>query len=120
MNRLETTATRNRKKPQSAEGVYDDGYLRVEHQNHYAAIGGTRLKLARAEFRLLSILTQSGERYVPAEAVWRQLWDEPKPLNAKSLRVFICGIRRRLAPFGIRIESAINIGYRLFLPKSSS
>jgi len=104
---------------EKAESVYDDGYLRVEHENYYAACGGEKLKLARAEFRLISILTQSSDRYVPAEVIWRHLWAEPKPLNTKSLRVFICGIRRRLAPLGIRVESMINVGYRIFSPNSS-
>lgn len=119
MNQLETSPAEKRRKLKKAASVYDDGYLRVEHKNYYAAIGGERLKLARADFRLISVLTQNPDQHVPAKVIWRHLWTEPKPLNTKSLRVFICGIRRRLAPYGIRIESIMNVGYRLLSAKSS-
>lgn len=124
MNKLETPAPKNRRKSKKAENVaesvYDDGYLRVEHQNYYAAIGGERLKLARADFRFISVLTQNPHCYVPTEIIWRHLWTESKPLNTKSLRVIICGIRRRLAPYGISVESMMNVGYRLSSVENSN
>lgn len=119
MRQPRTTVAEDRRKLKKAESVFDDGYLRVEHENYYVAIGGERLKLARAEFQLISILTREKDCYVPAEIVWRNLWNEPKPLNAKSLRVIICGIRRRLAPYGIRVESTMNVGYRLLSTKTA-
>jgi len=51
---------------QVAEGVYDDGYLRVEHKNYYVACGGQSLKLPRTEFLILSRLSRSPERIVTA------------------------------------------------------
>ena len=36
--------------PQEAADVYDDGYLRVEHQNYYAACRGQILKLRGPSF----------------------------------------------------------------------
>lgn len=124
MNQLQAPALKSRRKSKKAESVaesvYDDGYLRVEHQNYYAAIGGERLKLARADFRLISVLTQNTDGYVSAETIWRHLWTEPKPLNTKSLRVIVCGIRRRLAPYGINVESMMNVGYRLLAAETSN
>ena len=34
----------------TAEDIYDDGFLRVEHKNYYVACGGNPLKLLRTEF----------------------------------------------------------------------
>lgn len=119
MNHSQTSATRNPQKSSPAESVYDDGYLRVEYDSFYVAVGGRKLKLGRTEFQLISILTRERDRYIPAETIWRHLWTENKPLNSKSLRVFIHNIRRRLAPFGIYIESMINVGYRLLASKVS-
>lgn len=114
-----TSAAEDRRKSRVAESVYDDGYLRVEYENYYVAVGGERIKLSRADFRFISILARNADRYVSAEVVWRNLWNEPKPLNGKSLRVLICGIRRRLAPYGIRVESIANAGYRLHSAKNA-
>ena len=34
----------------TAEDIYDDGFLRVEHKNYYVACGGSPIKLPRTEF----------------------------------------------------------------------
>ncbi|HLL13792.1 MAG TPA: helix-turn-helix domain-containing protein [Pyrinomonadaceae bacterium] len=94
-------------------GVYDDGRLRVEHDNYYAACGASALRLPRKEFLILSRLAQNAQRVVSAEDIWRHAWPPPSPLNAESLHVHIYRLRRRLAPFHIHIETMINVGYRL-------
>jgi DNA-binding response OmpR family regulator len=52
------------------EDVYDDGYLRVEHQNYYVSCGGQILKLPRTEFLILSRLARTPERIVRSEDLW--------------------------------------------------
>ena len=95
------------------ESVYDDGYLRVEHDNYYAACGGQPLKFPRTEFLLLSRLAASAARIVRAEDLWRYVWGSSKPHNAESLHVHIYRLRNRLAPHGVQIETMVNVGYRL-------
>ncbi len=51
------------------EEIYDDGFLRVEHNNYYVECGKVNLKLSRGEFLIISLLTQKIERYVTAEAI---------------------------------------------------
>ena len=94
-------------------GVYDDGRLRVEHDNYYVACGGSALQLPRKEFLILSRLARNAERVVSAEDIWRHAWPPSAALNAESLHVHIYRLRRRLAPFHIHIETMVNIGYRL-------
>jgi two-component system, OmpR family, response regulator len=93
--------------------VYDDGRLRVEHDNYYVACDGQPLKCPRVEFLLLSRLVCNAGRIVRAEDLWRYAWGNSKPYNAESLHVHIYRLRNKLAPFGIRIETMINVGYRL-------
>lgn len=95
--------------------VYDDGYLRVEHDNFYASCGGRLLKLSRTEFLLLSRLTSAVGRVVKAEELWRQAWGTAKPYNSESMHVYIYRLRNKLAPFCVRIEAMINVGYRLLI-----
>ena len=98
------------------DDVYDDGHLRVEHENYYVACGGVPLELARTEFLIISRLVRNFGRIVPAEELWNFAWHGAKPFNAVSLRVYIYRLRGKLDPCGLRIETMINVGYRLSAP----
>lgn len=93
--------------------VYDDGHLRVEHDNYYVSCGGVPLKFRRVEFLLLSRLALNTGRIVRAEDLWRHAWGDSKPYNAESLHVHVYRLRTKLAPFGVRIVTMVNVGYRL-------
>jgi DNA-binding response OmpR family regulator len=94
-------------------GVYDDGRLRVEHDNYYVALGGRPAQLPRKEFLLLSRLVRNPGRVVASDELWRHAWPAGAPFNAESLHVHIYRLRRRLSPHGLRIESMVGVGYRL-------
>ena len=97
------------------EDIFDDGRLRVEHNNYYVAFDGHRVDLPRAEFLIVSRLTRNPERTVPAEELWQYAWSESKTFNPVSLRVYIYRVRSKLEPYGLKIETMINVGYRLLL-----
>ncbi len=96
--------------------VYDDGYLRVEHENYYISCAGQPLKLPRTEFLILSRLARSAGRIVTADELWHKAWGDTKPLNSESLHVYIYRLRTKLAPFNVEIETMVNVGYRLIVP----
>lgn len=93
--------------------IYDDGLLCVDHSGYYVACAGQPLRLPRAEFLIVSRLTRSPGRVVPSEDLWRSAWGDDKPLNSESLHVHIYRLRNKLGPYGIRIETMINVGYSL-------
>lgn len=95
--------------------IYDDGYLRVEHDNYYVACGGSTLQLPRKEFLIVSRLTHNPERIVSSEEIWRHAWGGRAVFNAESLHVHIYRLRRKLAPYGLQIQTMVNVGYRLLL-----
>lgn len=107
-----------KQKPQVAEDIYDDGYLRVEHKNYYAACEGQMLKLPRTEFLILSRLVRTPERIVKSEELWAYAWGGDKPLNAESLHVYIYRLRNKLAGCNLQIDTMVNVGYRLLMPSS--
>lgn len=92
--------------------VYDDGYLRIEHDNYYVACAGRFIRLPLKEFLILSRLARSLERIASSENIWHYGWGDA-PFNSESLHVHIYRLRRRLMPFGFTIESMVNVGYRL-------
>ena len=114
------TTLRRRTKPKNTAEFYDDGYLRVEHDNYHLSCGGSHVKLGRAEFLIASYLARRAERYVAAEAIWHHLWNGRKPLNLDSLHVMIYRLRRRLAPLGVNIETMVNVGYKLLPAQMAS
>lgn len=105
--------------PQVEANIYDDGHLRVEHDNYYVACEGRQLDLARTEFMIISRLTLNPGRTVSADELWRFAWADHKPFNPVSLRVYIYRVRAKIEPFGLKIETMINVGYRL-LPATFS
>jgi len=100
------------------EDVYDDGYLRVEHKNYYAACEGRSIKLPRTEFLIFSRLARTPNRIVTVEDLWSSVWGSDKPLNSESLHVYIYRLRAKLAAFGPQIETMVNVGYRLIPSKT--
>jgi len=101
------------------EDVFDDGYLRVEHNNYYVACNGRMINLPRAEFLIVSRLTRNPERTVAAEELWQIAWGMSKPFNPVSLRVYIYRVRNKLEPFGLKIETMVNVGYKLLLASAN-
>ena len=78
-----------------------------------ADLCGEPLRFRRAEFLLLARLARNVERVVRAEELWRHAWGDGKPYNAESLHVHVYRLRSKLAPFGVQIETMVNVGYRL-------
>src|SRR5262245_7634977 len=78
--------------------VYDDGYLRIEHDNYYIRCAGKRISLPRKEFLIFSRLARNVERVVTAEEIWRAAWRGDLPFNSLTLRVHIHRLRRTFHP----------------------
>lgn len=72
---------------------------------------GTPVKLTRTEFRILSLLVSNIDRIVPREQLWSFAWGTSKPLNRKSIHVFVSRVRRKLEPFGLNIAGVVEVGY---------
>jgi DNA-binding response OmpR family regulator len=97
------------------EDMYDDGYLRIELDGYYVVCGGTLVRLPRTEFLILWRLSRAPGRIVTSDEIWRCAWKGEKPLNAESLHVYIYRLRQQLVPYKLRIETMVNVGYRLLI-----
>ena len=98
---------------QDERDVFDNGVLRVEHDNYYVSLQGRQLRLPRKEFLIISRLTRNFDRIVPSEEIWRYAWGEHAPFNSESLHVHMYRLRRRLEPAGLYVDTMVNVGYRL-------
>ena len=102
------------------QGIYDDGYLRIEHDNYYVSCDRKRLYLARKEFLILSRLVLSAERVVTSEEIWRYAWGNETIFNSRSLRVHIYRLRRILESHGVEIDSMVGVGYQLSIKPTTA
>lgn len=94
--------------------IYDDGYLRVEHDKFYVACDGKPLyNLTRKEFLILSRLVRATGRPVTKQEIWGFAWRDDAEFNRDTLRVHVAGLRRKLSPFGLDIVAVVHVGYRL-------
>jgi len=114
----EMAITELRTENPSADEIYDDGFLRVEHRNYYVACDGVPLKLPRTEFLIFSRLTRTPNRIVTSDDLWSSVWGTNKPLNSESLHVYIYRLRAKISDFGLQIETMVNVGYRLITSKT--
>jgi len=119
MSLPETSLADSKDQNQPSDDVYDDGFLRVDHKNYYVACSGQSIKLPRTEFLIFSRLARSPERIVSAEELWEYAWGNEKPLNTESLHVYIYRLRSKLVPYNLRIDTMVNVGYRLLLAEGS-
>lgn len=99
--------------PHNTIDTYDDGFLRIEYDFFHVECAKKPIKLARGEFLIVSLLARNIERFVLSEALWEHIWEGRKPYNSESIKVLICGLRRKFEPFGIRIETMASVGYKL-------
>lgn len=113
------TFEQHKHQSQNGVDVYDDGLLRVEHDNYYVLCNKQTVHLPRTEFLVISRLVKTPERFVAAHDLWQQVWGNRKPFNAVSLHVYIYRLRRRFESYGIKIETMIGVGYR-FVPTSNN
>jgi len=109
-----------RGKTRTSIDVYDDGYLRVEHENYYVTCCGKSIALARTEFLILSRLVRTPGRVVTTAELWEYVWGSAKPIKTESLHVYIYRLRNKFAGCDLSIDTMINVGYRLVLKGSTS
>ena len=119
MSLTEMSLTERQAESRQEDDVYDDGYLRVEHNAYYVSCAGTPIKLPRTEFLIFSRLVRSADRIVPADELWQYAWKNEKPLNTESLHVYIYRLRNKLVPYDLSIDTMVNVGYRLVLNRAA-
>jgi DNA-binding response OmpR family regulator len=106
-------APRSKIELSSQPDVYHDSCLHIEHSRYFFTVKGTRLALSRTEFRILSRLIRGINRIVSFDDIWSYAWQRNKAFKLKSVHVFVSRVRRKLEPFGIRINSVVGVGYIL-------
>ena len=92
---------------------YSDSCLHIEHAKFFLAIKRRPVALSKTEFRIVSCLITKLDRVVTLQELWNYCWDATKKLERRRIHALVSRARRKLAPFGIRINSVVEVGYIL-------
>ena len=117
MSLTETLLPDRKDQNQSSGDVYDDGFLRVRTQK---LLCGMRWRVDQASshrvFDFLPFSSFTGREL--CRGSWEHAWGQEKPLNTESLHVYIYRLQSKLVPYNLRIDTMVNVGYRLLLDRA--
>lgn len=73
-----------------------------------------QFKLTSSETNLLAFLYARAPHVIPRERINAALWlDDGVAPYVKIIDVLVCKLRKKLAPFGVDVETSWGVGYRL-------
>lgn len=108
------------KRNDQENGVYDNGFLRIEHEGFYVAcVERPIFSLSRKEFPIFSRLARGNGRVVTEGEIWSNAWGDAE-FNPKSFRVHIASLRRKISPFGLNFAVVVHVGDRIARSENSS
>jgi len=98
-----------------SEEIYTCDYLTVDHARGIVLVNGEEIHLTPTEYKLLRLLIANRGKVLTHNYILNQIWGYGEVGDAKSLRVFMASLRRK-----IEIDTAnprfiltqVGIGYR--------
>ncbi len=95
-----------------ADEIIGFGELQINLSRREVWTGPTRVRLSKGEFGLLSLLVQRAGRVFTREQIIRECRGTNYPVTDRSVDMQIAGIRRKLGPLSLHIETIRGVGYR--------
>ncbi len=107
-------AVLRRAAPEVARARIDAGDgLVIDTDTVEAFVGGARLELTQAEFRILQLLASRVGWVFSREKILDHLWGNEKNVTDRSVDVHVKHLRDKLGGHGTRIVNVRGIGYKL-------
>jgi DNA-binding response OmpR family regulator len=107
-------AVLRRAAPEAARARIDAGDgLVIDTDTVEAFVGGARLELTQAEFRILQLLASRVGWVFSREKILDHLWGNEKNVTDRSVDVHVKHLRDKLGGHGARIVNVRGIGYKL-------
>jgi DNA-binding response OmpR family regulator len=91
---------------------YEDEFLQIDYANMHVTCRGTKIKLTRKEFALLSTLARSSGRVATRQWLLDDVWGYQYYGDTRTLDVHIRRLRQKLGACGDAIETVVGVGYR--------
>ena len=106
-------AVLRRCQPEKVEHLLKTGGLFVNLDEHTVSADGARVELTYKEFELLKLfLSHPGVAWT-REKLMEQVWGTDYCGETRTVDMHIRTLRQKLGPYGRRIETVRNVGYRM-------
>lgn len=80
---------------------------------HHTGDSSQQIDLTPVEFRLLLLLMQNPGEVVSRQKILETVWGQTAHVSSRSVDHHVCGLRKKIAESGTRIESVYGVGYRI-------
>ena len=106
-------AVLRRCRPDKAAHLLRSGGLVVDLDAHTVAVDGARVALTYKEFELLRLFLAHPGMAFTRDQLFQEVWGMDFCGETRTVDMHIRTLRQKLGPYGRRIETVRNVGYRM-------
>ncbi len=106
-------AVLRRCRPDKAAHLLRSGGLVVDLDAHTVTVDGARIALTYKEFELLRLFLSHPGMAFTREQLFQEVWGMDYCGETRTVDMHIRTLRQKLGPYGRRIETVRNVGYRM-------
>lgn len=99
-----------------SRGVYSVRNLLIDYNRHQVLLGGQKVNLTQAEYRIVALLGQYAGKVLTYDFIMKELWGPRAGKDNRILRVNMANIRRKIEKNPAKPEylfTEIGVGYRI-------
>lgn len=106
-------AVLRRCRPEKAAHLLRSGGLVVDLNAHTVTVDGARVALTYKEFELLRLFLSHPGMAFTRDQLFQEVWGMDYCGETRTVDMHIRTLRQKLGPYGRRIETVRNVGYRM-------
>ena len=95
------------------ESLMTCGNVTLDSEKRMVYVDGKPVELTYKEFEILSLLLQEQGRVLTRDTLMDRVWGLEAERENRTLDVHIRTLRQKLGPYGERIQTVRNVGYRM-------
>lgn len=113
LQRMKASAELRRCQPEKAAHQLRSGGLVVDLDAHTVTVDGARVALTYKEFELLRLFLSHPGMAFTRDQLFQEIWGMDYCGETRTVDMHIRTLRQKLGPYGRRIETVRNVGYRM-------
>ena len=110
-------AVLRRCEPRQTERLLRSDGLTMNLDQHKVTVDGKNVALTYKEFELLRLFLQNPGIAFTRDQLFDKVWEQDFYGETRTIDTHILTLRQKLGPYGSRIQTVRNVGYRLEEPK---
>ena len=99
--------------PKTPAQVLRAGALELNPEEHTVTVDGARVALTYKEFELLRLFLSHPGMAFTRDQLFQEIWGMDYCGETRTVDMHIRTLRQKLGPYGRRIETVRNVGYRM-------